>query len=201
MQRPHLEDPGHSTIPTEIDPSAVGMGMDDFECVVRPGADESESGERREADCWVRFDAESGFDECDRSLGVDPGDSVAYISRGEARYHLGDPGCEADYRTAFLLDARFAPLEIVRRLNHDIWDDTASVVMNCRKRLGIEHGDVVARIRLGLTLLLFHQDDEALHNLQQVFRQNPPWRPFLRLLVNEVKRRRALLFARLLGRR
>jgi hypothetical protein len=200
MQRPHLEDPGYSTIPTEIDPSAVGMGMDDFECVVRPRADESESGERREADCWVRFDPESGFDECDRSLGIDPGDSVAYISRGEARYHLGDPECEADYRSAFLLDARFAPLEIVRRLNHDIWDDTASVVTNCRKRLGTEPRDIMARIRLGLTLLLFHQDDEALHNLQQVFRQNPPWRPFLRLLVNEVKRRRALLFARLLGR-
>jgi hypothetical protein len=201
MQRPHLDDPQRSTIPTEIDPPAVGIGMDDFERVVRPGADESESGEGRGADCWVRFDLESGFDECDRSLGIDPGDSVAYISRGDARYHLGDLEGEADYRTAFLLDARYASLEIVRRLNHDIWDDTASVVMNCRKRLGIEPRDLVARIRLGLTLLLFHQDDEALRNLQQVFRQSPRWRPFLRLLVNEVRRRRTLLFARLLGRR
>jgi hypothetical protein len=201
MQRPHLEYPERSTIPAETDPSAVGMGMDDFERVVRPGADESESGEGREADYWVRSDLEGGFDECDRSLGIDPGDSVAYISRGEARYHLGDPEGEADYRTAFLLDARFAPLEIVRRLNHDIWDDTTCVVMNCRNRLGIEPRDVVARIRLGLTLLLFHQDDEALHNLQQVFRQSPRWRPFLRLLVNEVRRRRVPLFARLLGRR
>jgi hypothetical protein len=204
MQLPQLEDPDRSAIPAETDPCDGGPGMDGFEPVVehevRPGADEPESGNGRGADCWVRFE-EAAFDECDRSLGIDPGDCAAYISRGDARYHLGDSECEADYRTAFFLDPQLTRLEIVRRLNHDIWDDAASVLRNCRDRLSIDSRDIVARIRLGLTLLMFHQDDEALHNLQQVFRQSPPWRPLLRLLVNEVKRRRATMFARILRRR
>ena len=205
MQLPQLEEPDRSAIPAETDPCDGGPGMEGFEPVVehevRPGANEHGSGNGRGADCWVRFDLESAFDEIDRSLGIDPGEYLAYISRGDARYHLGDAECEADYRTAFFLDPLLSQHEIVHRLNRDIWDDAASVLRNCRNRLSIDPRDIVARIRLGLTLLIFQQDDEALHNLQQVFRQSPPWRPLLRLLVNEVKRRRATMFARILRRR
>jgi tetratricopeptide (TPR) repeat protein len=130
-----------------------------------------------------------------RALEIDPGDCVAYISRGDVRYHKGDSGSEAENRTAFLLDARLAAHEMVRRLEVDIWDSVASVLMNCRRRLDIDSQDLVDRTRLGLTLLMLHQDDEGLCELQQVFRQGAPWRPFLRLLINAAKEQRARLFA------
>jgi hypothetical protein len=41
-----------------------------------------------------------------------------------------------------------------------------------------------------LTLLLLDQDEEALQDLQQAFRQSSVWRPYLRLLVNEARLRR-----------
>jgi hypothetical protein len=45
---------------------------------------------------------------------------------------------------------------------------------------------------------MLYQDDEGLCELQQVFAQSAPWRPFLRLLVNEARRRRATLLAQVL---
>jgi hypothetical protein len=146
----------------------------------------------------VRFELEGAFDEFDRAPQIDPEDCVAYISRGDARYHQGDPECEADYQTAFSLNAPLAALEIVRRLKVGIRDDLAYVLMHCRERLRIDPREVVARTRLGLTLLMLYQDDEGLCELQQVFAQSAPWRPFLRLLVNEARRRRATLLAQVL---
>jgi hypothetical protein len=135
------------------------------------------------------------LDGFERAVEIGPGACVAFISRGDARYHRGDAECEADYRTAFLLDAQLAALEFVRRLKADIREDFLCVLINCRRRLSIDSRDVVARARLGLTLLMLHQDDAALRQLQQVFPQSAPWRPFLRLLVNEARRQRPTLFA------
>ena len=76
-----------------------------------------------------------------------------------------------------------------RGLANDVRDDVAYVLMNCRKRLKLNVHDLLTRARLGLTLLLY-QDAEAYCELQQGFLESPVWRPFLRLLVNEVKQRR-----------
>jgi hypothetical protein len=127
----------------------------------------------------------------DRALEVDPIDCLTYLSRGNARYNQMDPECEADYRSAFLLDAPLAAREIVRGLEDDIRSDVASILTRCRNRVNDNPQDVVARARLGLTMLLLYQDESALHDLQQVFVQSAAWRPFLRLLVNEAKGWRA----------
>ena len=111
---------------------------------------------------------------------------------------MSDSGCEADYRAAFLLDADLAAREIACGLEQDVRDDVAYVLMNCRKRLKLNVHDLVARVRLGLTLLLLDQDAEAYCELRQVFLESPAWRPFLRLLVNEVKQRRGGPFAQVL---
>ena len=123
-----------------------------------------------------------------------------HIARANARYHGGDPECEADFRAAFLLDARLTATEIVRELANEVRDDVGNVVLNCMERLAIDSRDVVARARLGLTLLLLYQDTEAFENLQQAFLQNPSWRPLLRLLVNKVKLRRAKILPLILRR-
>jgi tetratricopeptide (TPR) repeat protein len=125
----------------------------------------------------------------------DPRDCIAYIARGDARYHKRDAECETDYRTAFLLDPELAAIEIVRRLQVEMQDNLAYVLTNCRTRLRIDPQDVVARIRLGLTLIIYHEDHLALRDLQRVFTQSALWRPFLRLLIDEAKEQRATPFA------
>jgi hypothetical protein len=122
---------------------------------------------------------------------------LGHIARARARYQKNHPECEADYRAAFLLDARLTAREIVRGLELDMSDDVAYLLMNCRKRLKIDSQDLVARVRVGLTLLVLYQDADAYCDLQQVFLQNPVWRPFLRLLVNEVKLERERIFAQM----
>jgi hypothetical protein len=123
-----------------------------------------------------------------------------HVARAGALYHRRDPECEADYRAAFLLDAELAASEIVQRLEDEILVDVAYVLTNSRKRLSFNPQDVIARVRLGLTLFLLNQDTEAFCELQQAFLQSPTWRPFLRLLVNEAKPRRVHILARILGR-
>jgi hypothetical protein len=147
---------------------------------------------------WGLGDLEGAFDEFGSAPEIDPEGCLAYISRGDARYREGDRECEADYRTAFSLDAPLAALEIIRRLKGDIRDDLAYLLLHCRERLRIDPNDVVARARLGLTLLMLHQDDDGLCELQQVFARSAGWRPSLRSLVNEARRRRATLVSQIL---
>jgi hypothetical protein len=136
--------------------------------------------------------------ELDSEREVDPPDCAGYISRGTARYHAYHPECEADYRAAFLLDAQLAATEVVQRLEDEIRSNVAYVLMSCRKHLAIDPQDVVARVRLGLTLLLLHQDGQAFTDLQQAFLQGPAWRPSLRLMVNAARRQRTTLFGQIL---
>jgi hypothetical protein len=135
-----------------------------------------------------------------RTAGVDTRSCQFYVARSGALYHRRVPECEADYRAAFLLDAELAASEIVQRLEDEILVDIAYVLTNSRKRLSFDPQDVIARVRLGLILFLLNQDAEAFCELQQAFLQSPTWRPFLRLLVNEARTRRAHILARIHGR-
>jgi hypothetical protein len=202
MQLPHLQKPDRPTIPTGTDQWDGDIGKGGFdqpvEQVFGPGANGPEGHHGRGTAGRVRVELDGAFDDFDRALEIDPEDCVAYISRGNARFYKGDPNCEADYRTAFSLDAPLAALEFVRRLKFDIGYDLANVLRHCRERLKADSQDVVARARLGLTLLMLYEDDDGLRELQQVFLQSAPWRPLLRLLVNEAKRRRATLLAQVL---
>jgi hypothetical protein len=204
IRRGMFESCGYNTSrnPTGTGPSDGGMGRDGFDQLIerafRPGASGPEWRSTRETTGRGLGDLEGAFDEFGREPEIDQGGCVAYISRGDARYQDGDRECEADYRTAFSLDAPLAALEIIRRLKGDIRDDLADVLLDCRERLRIDPKDVVARTRLGVTLLMIHRDDEGLCELQQVFARSAFWRPSLRLLVNEARRRRAAPLARAL---
>jgi tetratricopeptide (TPR) repeat protein len=142
-------------------------------------------------------DLDGAIADFSRALAIDPGYCVAYISRGHDRYHKQDPKYEADYRAAFFLDARLATREFIRLLDEGIRHDLADVLTNYRKHLRIDPEDVVARTRRGLTLLLLNRDTEAIHDLQRVFLRSSAWKPFLQLLVDEAKRRRASASARM----
>src|SRR4051812_48093526 len=84
-------------------------------------------------------------------------------------YEKGKPGDDGDHGAAAQLDERLAARKIVRELEREIRDDVAFVLMKCRKRLRVDDRDVIARTRLGLTLLMLGQDSDAFFELQQVF--------------------------------
>jgi hypothetical protein len=117
---------------------------------------------------------------------------IGCIFRARARYQKAEPGCEADYRAAFLLDARLTTSEFVREIDGEIRHNIAGLLLDCRARLLVNSRDVVALARLGLTLLLLDQDDEAFIFLHRALAQNPSWRPLLRVLVNRAKVRRTM---------
>jgi hypothetical protein len=191
MQRPHPKTLGDRPVRPETSQSEDRTESGGFERegeqAVQPGADAQELSVCDGAVPQVRDGLLGLLDVFDAAVMSDPADCEGHIARARARYQMGDSGCEADYRAAFLLDASLAAQEIVRGLADDVLDDVAYVLMNCRKRLKLDAHDLVARVRAGLTLLLLDQDAEAYRELQQVFLQSVIWRPFLRLLVNEAK--------------
>jgi len=63
---------------------------------------------------------------------------------------------------------------------------------NCRKRIRISSEDVTAYLRRGVTLLLMGKDDDAEQDFLQILRPRPQDQLRLQLIIDEVKRRRAL---------
>jgi hypothetical protein len=149
--------------------------------------------------------AESGFglkgdDGIDGVLEIEFQDWIALIASAKAGYQLGDTACEADFRAAFLLDARLTVSEFIRELKRELRNDISDLVHDCRHRLVADPGDVVSLSRLGLTLLLLYQDENAFLYLQRAFVHHPLWRPMLRALVNKAKLRREDVLDFILGR-
>jgi hypothetical protein len=204
MLQPDLNPRDPSSIPAGTGQPEGDLGVDDlegmFKQVAHPGVNGSEVPNGGGTGYEVRSEPEEDLDDFVRTPEIDPGDCVSYISRGNARYQRGDSECEADYRAAFLLDPGLAASETVRRLEDDIRDNISQVLRRCRNHLRINPGDVVARIRLGLTLLMLYQEVAAFDELRRVFLHGPVWRSSLRLLVKEAKSRRATVFARVLRR-
>jgi hypothetical protein len=201
MHLPHLKRADHLSLPPRFKPSLDGVEKNGKEQVVEQTDWPDDVGPKLASGLGgvneVRIYLGCFSHEFDHKVAIDPGDCLGHIARARARYQENHPECEADYRAAFLLDARLTALEIVRGLELDMRDDVAYLLMNCRKRLKIDSQDLVARVRVGLTLLVLYQDADGYCDLQQVFLQNPVWRPFLRLLVNEVKLERERIFAQM----
>jgi tetratricopeptide (TPR) repeat protein len=126
--------------------------------------------------------------DCDRALERDPGLCLAYISRGNARYHLRDLGGLADYRAAFALDPWAAAADVIRFLADDVREDSAAALENCRKHLRICPDDVVAYARRGLTRFLLGQAAEAAKDFEEALRRSPDWRDHLELLIETARR-------------
>ena len=81
----------------------------------------------------------------DRALALNPDFCVAYISRGNARFHKRDAaGASADYLRAFRIDPALAVNEVVRILIQNHRQDSAGVLDNARKHIRINPKDFVA---------------------------------------------------------
>jgi hypothetical protein len=199
---PRLDPHESSSITRRTGQPEDALGADGFNRVIKQAGELGANGfdvpGGRSTAIQAPGDLEDPLGDPDRTSEFDPPECLASISRGNARYLRGELECEADYRAAFLLDARLAASEFVRRLEDDIRADFATVLVTCRKRLATNPQDLVARARLGLALLMLRQENDAFRALQQVFLQSQDWRPFIRLLVNEAKPRSANVIARLL---
>jgi tetratricopeptide (TPR) repeat protein len=125
------------------------------------------------------------------ALQIDPHSCVAYISRGNARYHQRDPDAVLDYRKAFRLDPWLAAQAIVRILADDLQRDPAHVFANCASHLRQNPDDVSAYCRRGLSYLLLGQEAEAAKDFEQFLaRPSPTAQQNLALLVRAVRLRR-----------
>ena len=127
--------------------------------------------------------------DCNQAIVLNPDFCMAYVTRGNVRYHLRDPGAPIDYARAFELDRKATASEILRILHEDIRTDADAALKNCRQHLRISPGDLVARVRRGLMLLLLGREADAATDLDEALSRNPGWRDYLRLLIEQVKER------------
>jgi tetratricopeptide (TPR) repeat protein len=119
----------------------------------------------------------------DRSLEIGPPSCIAYMTRGNIRFHLRDAGCTEDYRQAFALDTPAAVADVIRILTTDIGMNLDDVLENCRKHLRISPRDPVARARRGLTLMLIGREADAESDFELFRQQAPEHQATLELLI------------------
>jgi tetratricopeptide (TPR) repeat protein len=138
---------------------------------------------------FLRHDFTAAVADFSRALALDPRFCLAYISRGNTRYHLRDPGGAEDYRVAFRLDRELAASDIIRFLRADLREDVDAVLENCRKHLRIRPDDVVAYARRGLTLLMMGREAEAEADFEQIALRgvDAEWQHYLRALIDAAR--------------
>jgi len=131
--------------------------------------------------------------DCNAALEIDPGLCMAYISRGNARYHLREASALADYRTAFQMDRQAAAAEIIRFLAEDLRRNADEVFENCRKHIRISPDDAAAYARRGLSLILQGKEAEAAPDFEAGSLRHPDWKEDLDFLIQTARAQRSSL--------
>ena len=119
-------------------------------------------------------DYDGALADYNQAIDIDPGLCIAYISRGNARYHKRDLRGIEDHRTAFRLDPGLTVREMVRGFRADLGRGHEAVLENCRKHIRIHPDDLMSYTRRGITLILLGRDSEAEPDLDTVL--EPPAR-------------------------
>src|SRR4029077_20833838 len=107
------------------------------------------------------FDWAGARADANEALRLDPGMWGAYITRGNARYHLGDRGGADDYRRALEVNAPLAARGMVSVIAEQVYRDAAHAFADCEKHLQQDPKDFQTYCRRGLMLLLQGRDAEA----------------------------------------
>jgi tetratricopeptide (TPR) repeat protein len=136
----------------------------------------------------TRRDFGAAIADLDRALQIDPGHFVAYITRGNARHHVGDPAAHRDYGMAFRLAPGEVARELVRKMADDFRRGPAAVLADCARHLRANPSDAVARARRGVTRLLQGRDADAQMEFGLILRLHPEWAEYLRRLIEEARR-------------
>jgi tetratricopeptide (TPR) repeat protein len=123
----------------------------------------------------------------DNALAIDPRLTEAYIYRGNARHHNGDPLAFVDHLRAFRLDGAAAARELVELVHLDMLRDPEGVFQICNKHLTRSPDDPVALLRRGLSFMLLGRTEEATADLDRAAVQSPELRSSRELLERAVK--------------
>jgi tetratricopeptide (TPR) repeat protein len=121
----------------------------------------------------ARNDFTGAIADYDEAIRIAPRFALAYLSRGNARYHRRDARGLVDYRTALGLDPEGMARALVRTLAEGRRRGADDVLANCDQHLRINERDVLAHARRGLTLVLLGRQDESAGNLAR-FRELAP---------------------------
>jgi tetratricopeptide (TPR) repeat protein len=127
----------------------------------------------------LRNDFAGAIADHDTAIRIDPGYCVAYISRGNCRYHRRDPRGLADYLTAFSLNPEGAARELLRVLTEGVRSGAAEVLDNCDRHLRLDERDLLAHARRGMTLVLLGRAREAAPHLARLRARVPAVAPLL----------------------
>jgi tetratricopeptide (TPR) repeat protein len=145
---------------------------------------------------FSRHDFTAAVADFTRAIALDPSFCLAYVSRGNTRYHLRDLSGYEDYVVAFRLNRELAASDIIRFLRADLRQNAEAVLENCRKHVRICPNDLVAYARRGLSLLLLGREEEARENFEEIARRNtdPNWKQHLELLIDSARRSDSTLY-------
>jgi tetratricopeptide (TPR) repeat protein len=119
---------------------------------------------------------EGALADLDRCLALDPRYTEAYIYRGNARHHKGDPAAFVDHLCGFRLDGPLTVREIVEIVHWDLVRDPERLLRNCANHLSKWPDDPVGLTRRAIGLLLLDRTEEALADRQRVIDLGPEYR-------------------------
>jgi tetratricopeptide (TPR) repeat protein len=125
----------------------------------------------------------------DQALAIDPNYLVAYISRGNARYHERDPLAHSDFLHGFRLDPAAYAREVIRILMEDLARDPDAVLANCDNHIRSNPDDPVAWSRRGLSLLLLKREEEGIAALQRSAEIVPEYRSHYEPIMQAIAER------------
>ncbi|HEY4328354.1 MAG TPA: tetratricopeptide repeat protein [Phycisphaerae bacterium] len=122
----------------------------------------------------LQNDFTGAIDDYNQALAIDPNLIVAYISRGNARYHQRDPLAFTDHWYALRTSPTLAAREIIQMIADDLHRDSVAVFRNCEKHLRLNRQDITAYFRRGLSkLLLDPTSQDAQTDLSQILKLEP----------------------------
>jgi tetratricopeptide (TPR) repeat protein len=124
-----------------------------------------------------------------RAIHLNPEFVEAYVSRGNARYHLRDVAGFLDYRMAFRIHPGRAAEELARILIGDAEENASEVLANCDQHLRINPRDFTAHVRRALTLGLLGRPSEGQADLDQACELVPDAPGYVAMVIEAIRSR------------
>jgi serine/threonine-protein kinase len=123
------------------------------------------------------------------ALEIEPRLMVAWLSRGNARYHQRDPKAFLDHLYVLAVAPALGVEELLAMFVADAQKDAAALLRNCDRHLRINPHDVTALCRRGFSRLVLNRDTElAERDLEKAYSLCPDLRAPLAPLAEAARR-------------
>ena len=115
-------------------------------------------------------DFDRAIEDYNQAIEINPELCVAYISRGNARYHMRDLNAAEDFQIAYQLDPMFTVRETVRCVILDLERGSETVLRNCWLHIRFNCDDHVAYSHRTVVLTFLGREAEAQEDFQTAHR-------------------------------